>query len=137
MNMNMRVLFGVAAATLCGTVGILAADTSSLLRFELRAFYFTLPTDVATKAGLAEPSSSGSSGCVLTPQEFEKLVARLSKEKGFDATAMPHVTSGDEASVVEMIREFRYPVEYEAADFSGAKKIPAGGQMTDVMSPTV
>ncbi len=51
---------------------------------------------------------------VLDPQDAEALLARLAKEKGVEFLSTPKVTTrSQQHAVIEIIREFPYPTEFE------------------------
>ncbi len=64
--------------------------------------------------------SPGMNASVFTDPQFQVVVRALNEKKGVDLLSAPRVTtkSGQNA-VIEIIREFRYPVEFSDEDANG------------------
>ncbi len=64
----------------------------------------------ASKETTGAPSVAG----VFTEPQFAAVMRELNAQKGVDLLSAPRVTTGSgQRAVIEIIREFRYPTEYE------------------------
>lgn len=92
----------ITAGTRSGTFGITANAIDALL--------FQIPGAAANAAAPGIFSAAG----VFTDPQFQVVMRALNQKKGVDLLSSPRVTtkSGQKA-VIEIIREFRYPTEFD------------------------
>jgi general secretion pathway protein D len=58
---------------------------------------------------------------VFTNPQFQVVLRALSQKKGIDLVSSPRVTSkSGQQALIEIIRDFRFPTEFEPPDVSGA-----------------
>ncbi len=87
---------------------------------EIEACYLQMSAAVAEKFGLSPDSGEmpGAEPAVLSKGDWSKMLETLaSKTKSTDILAAPRVTTrSGQRAVIEIIREFRYPTTFVAAD---------------------
>jgi general secretion pathway protein D len=68
----------------------------------------------ATNAATVAPGIFGLSG-VFTDPQFQVVVRALNQKKGIDLLSAPRVTTkSGQRAVIEIVREFRYPTQFQA-----------------------
>ncbi|HEX8296700.1 MAG TPA: M56 family metallopeptidase [Chthoniobacteraceae bacterium] len=103
-------------------------DSNFAPRVEIEAKFFefspTVPMELALEGilGTGKPSADSSFGKLPNPfplgvfsdPQFQSVVRALGKKKGVDLLSAPRVTAkSGQLAVIEIIRELRYPVEWE------------------------
>lgn len=86
-------------------------------QIEIDSKFFTIGREAAVRLGLlpGEGGSSPLTGGPLGSVDLQKLVVSLEGEKSVKRLAAPRVTTkSGQRAVIEIIREFRYPTEFEA-----------------------
>jgi general secretion pathway protein D len=71
---------------------------------------------------------------VFTNPQFQVVLRAMSQQKGMDLVSAPKITTkSGQRALIEIIRDFRYPTEFEAPQVSGGG---AGQQFTPVVPNT-
>ncbi len=85
------------------------------------------------------PGIFGLSGVMTNPQ-FQLVVRALNQKKGVDLLSAPRVTTkSGQRAVIEIVREFRYPTQFDPPkipDTVGSTSGMAGGATTVPVTPT-
>ncbi|MEP7015482.1 MAG: Amuc_1098 family type IV pilus outer membrane protein [Verrucomicrobiota bacterium] len=91
-----------------------------------------------TGAGLA-PGIFGLSG-VFTDPQFQVVIRALNQKKGIDLLSAPRVTTkSGQRAVIEVVREFRYPTQFQPPQIPqtvGSTAGTAAGQVSIPVTPT-
>ena len=88
----------------------------ALPQIEIDSTFFTIPADAAARLGLTSfgETSRPARGGRLRGAELQKLLESLSVEKSVTVISSPRVTTrSSQRAVIEIIREIRYPTEFE------------------------
>lgn len=98
-----------------------AADRprSPLRQVEFESKFFTIPAEAAARLGLTNfgETSGPAPGGRLRGAAYRKLLTDLSTEKSVKELSAPRVTTkSGQRAVIEIIREFRYPTEFEVVN---------------------
>lgn len=96
------------------------ARTQQTIEFESK--FFTISAGAARRLGLIHlPDEPAKWRGVLAAPEYEDLLRLVAAEKGVDVLSAPRVTTKvDQRAVIEIIREFRYPTEFDLSPVSSA-----------------
>ena len=104
---------GESAATVPRTLIMIEAkfvDISATVKAKSPLLGTILGNGPASKEATGAPSAAG----VFTEPQFAAVMRELNAQKGVDLLSAPRVTTGSgQRAVIEIIREFRYPTEYE------------------------
>jgi len=108
-------------SALAGAQAPKVADSARPVRpqVEIESKFFTISADAAARLGLTSfgETSEPARGGRLRQTELQKLLESLSAEKSVKELSAPRVTSqSGQRAVIEIIREFRYPTEFELAN---------------------
>jgi general secretion pathway protein D len=107
-----------------GNLGAISANA-------IDALLFSTPTGVA-------PGVFSLAG-VFTDPQFQLVIRALDQKKGIDLLSSPKVTTrSGQRAVIEIIREFRYPTEFEAPQIPQEVNLVAGPGATaiPIVAPT-
>jgi general secretion pathway protein D len=107
------------------------------------ALLLGLPTGQALAPGI------GAVGGMLTNPQFQVVIRALNQKKGVDLLSAPRVTTkSGQRAVIEIVREFRYPTQFQppqipqtvgsvrTGDSTIGDLIPLGGTSTVPITPT-
>ncbi|MFN2476917.1 MAG: Amuc_1098 family type IV pilus outer membrane protein [Chthoniobacterales bacterium] len=107
------------------------------------ALLLGLPTGQALAPGI------GAVGGMLTNPQFQVVIRALNQKKGVDLLSAPRVTTkSGQRAVIEIVREFRYPTQFQppqipqtvgsvrTGDSTVGDLIPLGGTSTVPITPT-
>ncbi len=122
------ILFVAACALAAAPVQPLLAQTatpkpaSTQQQIEFESKFFTISAGSARRLGLIHlPDEPAKWRGVLAAPEYEDLLRLVAAEKGVDVLSAPRVTTKvDQRAVIEIIREFRYPTEFDLSPVSSA-----------------
>src|SRR5205807_4401918 len=68
---------------------------------------------LGTGGGLVAPGIFGLGGVMTNPQ-FQVVIRALNQKKGIDLLSAPRVTTkSGQRAVIEIVREFRYPTQFQ------------------------
>ena len=83
------------------------------------------------------PGIFGLSG-VFTDPQFQVVIRALNQKKGVDLLSAPRVTTkSGQRAVIEIVREFRYPTQFEPPDVPDIRGGSSSGTGTTVSLPVV
>jgi len=78
----------------------------------------------------ASPATFAVAG-IFANEQFQAVVRALNQKKGVDLLSAPNVTTkSGQRAVIEIIREFRYPTEFQPP------QVPSGGNGVSAVTPT-